>query len=144
MLRSNSLEIEIRALPGEGPEDLTLFTARDTRILLYHRLARNGGTAVRWVEDWLDQRGSTAAHASVRYALGRALLERPEGAGANGEEIATVYRRAHDHLARAIDDVHLGEHQRSIAERELEKIRTRFNKSRSRVKSAAKNICKQA
>lgn len=143
-LRSNTLEIEIHALSGERVDDLELFTARDTRILLYHRLDRNGGSAVRRMEDWLEQRRSTSAHGAVRYALGRALLERAKERGANSNEIATVYRRADDHLTRAIDDVNLGEHQRSIAGRELRSIRTRLDKLRAQKKSAAENVNSRA
>lgn len=81
-------------------------------MLLYYRLDRDGGNTLRRFEDWLEARPDASSHPAVRYAIGRALLERAENSGED-RSAEKLKEGAHEHS----DD--LGKHQRAIAERLL-------------------------
>lgn len=114
VLRSAPLDLEIRSLGASDPivEDHAFLTARSSRVLLYHRLDRDGGNTLRRFEDWLEARPDASSHPAVRYAIGRALLERAENSGED-RSAEKLKEGAHEHS----DD--LGKHQRAIAERLL-------------------------
>ena len=70
-------------------------------------------------EEWLEARPDARPHPTVRYAIGRALLERVGNADAGGRDSAKIEKRAREHLQRAAGSNDLGNHQREIAERLL-------------------------
>jgi hypothetical protein len=113
-LRSNLVEVEV--LPADD-SDLyrrarsMLAKPAVSRLLYHRRLAR--GMNVRGLEDFVAAHARWGGVGRVEYGLGRALIA--AGARRANAQARDRTARGAEHLRRAIDRDHLGDHQRQRA-----------------------------
>jgi hypothetical protein len=121
LIRSSAVEIEVRSMrkPDSKFEQVNkLFESKRGRLLTYHRIDSARGRSIQLFEDYLGASHKLESRGSVKYALGRAYLER--SARLKRLPISEKYiRRARRLLKSARDDKYLGTHQREIAEKLL-------------------------
>jgi hypothetical protein len=116
-LVSNTVTVDILDHERWDAREARLFQREPTKTLMYHRLDRHGGRAVRAMRTWLDERPRHPSAASAGYSLARALLERGQTKGA-GRTRAEVDRL----LGRAADSRVVSANQRRVAERLRRKL----------------------
>ncbi len=137
-LRSNSLEVEIRAVRSNNDWEMdyrALATSHDGKTLFYHRQLQGDTKAAAPFEDFLLERRGFHAAASIRYALARNYLAQQIDSSKGTEDSdrrASMTSRARTHLQRVCDCALVGNRQREIALRLLEENPSQRTYSRRR------------
>jgi hypothetical protein len=115
MLRSNQLEINVRRAPQHGNQDsqrmLNTLTKPAIGRLLFYRLDRTGGRAENELTKLVESSPENDSAAQIRYALGRAQIERANR-HKNADKRKALLSSATQHLRIAADTGGLSNHRR--------------------------------
>jgi hypothetical protein len=121
-LVSPAVDFEIVSSERTSSKREKLFTARDSRVLLYHRALRRGVSTGKMLVDYADQVPADPAAAGILYSLGRAYLdqvqrlERAHDTKVAKNRLGTVRDQGKRHLERALTSKGISRRQRQIAE----------------------------
>jgi hypothetical protein len=117
-LRSNELEVNVKPRTNDEVyrRAQRVLGTSDRAKVLYHRLLRANPRQLEVLRSYCENELSVPSVGSVQYAVARALVEQSMYSGQ-----VTLGPRETDLLRRAIDNRALGDHQRTLATRLLEK-----------------------